>query len=209
MDMYCYVCKKQSTKMMYVGERPTSIVLYYCEHCYHLQLDNATFCNICEDTDLEMISYVSNPDAIMHVVKRRLEHEPYVKIKCNNTGVILNKKYRLFGDGQVSYFTTNSMKILCENEQLCLNKVDCDEYYNKTFEITLRCTEDTNAIESLVRDLEYDLYSNETYRLYAIEYEIYRNTIHNYILYNRYLTGSDYSHAEKVLMEYYGIISRV
>jgi hypothetical protein len=194
---------------MYIGERPASITLYYCQDCFHLQLDNAAPGYINEDTDLDMISYVSNPEAFMQVVKVRLEQEPRVEIKCVNTGVILNKQYRHFGEGQVSYFTTNSMKVLCENEQLCLNRVTCDDYYNKTFEITLRSTEDTNVVESLVKDLEFDLYSSETYRLYAIEYEIYRNTIHNYILYNRYLTGSEYSQAEKIIMDYYGITSRI
>jgi len=206
MGMSCYVCNGQSTQMMYIGKRPLPITLYYCENCFHMQIDKAV--EIEDYFGVDMISYVDNPRTIMREIKARLQSEDRVQVRCINTGILLNKQYRCLGGGQLSYFSTNSMKVLCESEELCLNKVTCDDEYNKIFEITSRCTEDCNVIDSLVTDMENDLYSNQTYTRFAIEYEIYRNTIHNYILYNIYLTGCVLSSEEQELMDYYGIEER-
>jgi len=194
--------------MMYVGKRPSSITLYYCDNCFHMQLDGQSSIDI-DYTNFDMISHAKNPEVVMQEIKIQLQTQQSVQVKCSNTGVLLNKQYKHFGEGQVSYFTTNSMKVLCESEELCLNKVTCDDDYEKTFEITSRCTEDTNVIESLVEDMENEYYTRETYQNFAIEYEIYRNTIHNYILYNRYLCGNELSREEIELMDYYGITTRV
>lgn len=93
--------------------------------------------------------------------------------KCENPAKIMNlisnnfyifintKKYNTNGikDDDNNYFNSNSMKLLCEKNNLCLNLVlhNGNDYF---FEITKENTLDSNLIDELYNEIVDGIYDN-------------------------------------------------
>jgi hypothetical protein len=156
--------------------------------------------------DAKNLNIEGTPDPMLVIleVKKILQHQSKVYIRCTNTNIIENRDYDCFGNGQVSFFCTHSMKVLCERGDLCLNRVVYEDNRSKVFEVTLRYSENTNVIDSLVSELDRNLYSPDSYTRYALEYKIYKNTIQNFMLYKRYLSKEDVGE-ENEIKNFFGI----
>lgn len=196
--MKCLVCQSQTSKLLYLGNRPTATNMYYCEMCFHVQVGGYTNELTTVVVDGDSLSFTNNPKQTLKDFKKHGGDS--IVVKCLNTNIIYDSLYT-FQNGQISFFSTNSMKLLCDKCGLYLNKV-FETSEGMFYEISTTETQKTNVIDTLVNEMEKGLYSKHTYNRYMYRYMIYKNTLHNLILYEMYKNeNADYSS----LCEYFGI----
>ena len=86
-----------------------------------------------------------------------------------------------------SYFSTNSLKMLCENNGLSLVDVSADKEFVYAAETApqnaINIVIKPSVVHMLVKELDADLYSEDTYIRLQLESKLYMNTLQNILLY--------------------------
>ena len=83
---------------------------------------------------------------------------------------------------QVSFFSTNSLKLLCDKNGVCLNHVTISDNVCKFCISKNEADKNGSITKQLLYEIEKDLYSENAYIKYTSKYIILKNTIQNCLL---------------------------
>jgi hypothetical protein len=170
----CIVCKKSELKFLL---KILHYTLHYCKNCFHIQSNNPEVVNPAN------ILFTREPQQLL---KRLFLQRKQMTIQLPFNNFVTECNYDLLDLlelGQVSFFSTNSLKYLCDKNNVCLDNIitrddTCIYYITKQPSKSLNET----IIERLLHEIESELYSECTYFKYTAKYIILKNTVQNYIL---------------------------
>lgn len=131
----------------------------------------------------DVFAQVDNPLELLQLCKRLCHSNTVIYIQTPHAMMIANNEFA-FDHEHVSYFCTNSMKILCDKAGLYLNRIQHIDVPGTSylFEMSLMRTHDSNVTDALYEEIEKGLYSDETYEKYKMLCLIYKNKYHSTIL---------------------------
>lgn len=158
------------------------IIDYFNEKTVSLLNDKyQTFDIIIAHNVFEHIDY---PKEFLLLMRSLSSTSSFIYIQCAEAKIIQNAKFDTLNHDRHSVFNTNSMKLLCESQDLVLNKISLEAINGTSyvFEILFNTTFDNNVAETLYNELEAGLYSNETYTEYALKCQLYMNHFVNTLL---------------------------
>jgi hypothetical protein len=167
----CIVCNKSDLKFLL---KISQYTLHYCQNCFHIQSNNPEVINPAN------ILFTRDPKQFL----QSLDTQMTIQVPFNNFVTECNYDLLdLLKLGQVSFFSTNSLKYLCDKNNVCLDNIitqdnTCIYYITKQTSKSLNET----IIERLLYEIESELYSERTYYNYTAKYIILKNTLQNYIL---------------------------
>jgi hypothetical protein len=128
-----------------------------------------------------VFAHVDNPLEFLRNCKKIMGPNSILYIQTSQANMILNGEFDTAYHEHLSFFNTNSMKVICERAKLHLNRVTIEEIHGKSFLFEIRLnrgnnSNDSNITERLVEDIEKDLYCDSTYISYNIRCELYKHT---------------------------------
>lgn len=85
----------------------------------------------------------------------------------------------------ISFFNTSSFRFLLDKNKFYLHNITKNIYYY-TFTFSITDIENSNITDTLVQEIEEDIYDNKIYETYKIKSKIYKNTMDNLMLYNQW-----------------------
>ena len=149
---------------------------------------------------LECIEY---PHAFLKMCKNMMDTNSILIIETKGKDMVVNKNYNHLSHMILSYFSVNSMKILCQRNDLVLNFItETEQTY--LFEIRKENTTDTNMIKFMLNDLERNVYSTELYYTFYISVIMHKNNFHNklleYNLQQKYIVGYCHNFRANILL---------
>lgn len=129
---------------------------------------------------------VGNPQQLLQQCKRLCALDGLIYIQGSQANMIFNGEFYNAHHEHLSFFNTNSMKLLCAQNDLVLNKIEygitkpyCTSYI---FEISNSHTMDSNLGEILYDEMVKGLYSTELYEQYKSKCILYKNHFHTIVL---------------------------
>jgi hypothetical protein len=147
---------------------------------------------ICFDFD-----YIINLHETLTLLKILLNHDGLIFLQCQSN--ITSSPVGFFNgvnSRRSSYFSLNSMKKLCSDNELYLNngfEVD-DQYY--VYEVTNRVF-NRNIDDLLYKDIELGIYGDQYYKHFELRLKMFKNTLQNKLyeikLSNKTLVGYGYN----------------
>jgi nucleoside-diphosphate-sugar epimerase/SAM-dependent methyltransferase len=131
-----------------------------------------------------VFAHIDYPSKFLGLCKDLTDSHSLVYIQTSQANMIRNSEFDTAYHEHLSFFNTNSMKLLCDNNDLCLNRVDLVPIHGTSyvFEILHQKTADSNVVDFLYAELENGLYDTETYKGYNWKCLMYKNAFHNMIL---------------------------
>jgi hypothetical protein len=186
-----------NTELLEITPYKQYLVVYYnSDFDYTPNRNNITYLNLCDFKleDLEnytqydtifcsdILTKHDNPSYILNIIKQLSYNTTEIYIESPNSDIIKNTKFDTITKSQISYFSTYSMRTLCNNNNLHIHHVS---YYghNAIYKIGFADSLFSNITDVILNELDHDLYTIETYTKYTIKYIITRNTIRNLLLY--------------------------
>jgi hypothetical protein len=178
------------------------LILYYnIDHEYESRLDNLTYYNLYDD-DLNklydgesddykkydtifcsnLLTIYDDPLYILNIIKHVSHNNTETYIESPNSDIIKNTKFDNIKPSQVSYFSTYSMRNLCNKANLYIHNVS-NIGDNAIYKIGIMDNIYSNVTDVIINELDHELYNIETYMKFTIKYLIIRNTIRNLLLY--------------------------
>lgn len=175
MNPNCIICNSQCAFLIKTGKEKGGL-LHYCKNCFHIQTN-------CESSaDNNDICFTRDPNTFIQ--KFKASNLPQLIIKQPIDSFVTEFEYNLshiLRKGQVSFFCTNSLKLLCDKNGVFLKRVNIDDN-NCSYLIDKKYNSANSIIEQLLHEIEKKLYSESTYFTYTAKYIIFKNAIQNYIL---------------------------
>jgi hypothetical protein len=194
----CIICNSQCAFLLKLGK---GYVLHYCKNCFHIQSNTAqnsaqssaqsigtgtgTGNGIESTIDNNDISFTREPHKFIQKFKSSTCRQLLIKLPVKS--FVTEFDYNFIKLEQVSFFCTNSLKLLCDKNGVYLNKVNIDGD-NFIYLIEKEYKHANSIIEQLLQELENELYSENTYFKYTSKYIILKNIIQNYILLQKLIT---------------------
>ena len=151
-------------------------------YCQHFTLDTVEkLTEIYGTFDIiiahDILAKIDQPNNFLSLCKRLLSWNGMLFVQT----VQLQPRFKSICHGNVSFFKANSMKYLCERNDLHLSNVSSvnNEY---TFEIVGSVPKTTNVYDVIYEEMCQGLYSEELSKIYKYDSLIYKNNFHNKIL---------------------------
>lgn len=141
-----------------------------------------------------VVAHVQNPSEFLRLCKQLIKEENgsdgICLIQTSQKDMVSKAEFDTVYHEHLSFFNTNSMKYICNRNDLSLNNVDNADiqggsYIFEVVKYTPTTNEDfqkSNTIEVLYEEMCNGLYSDELYEQYKIKCLMYRNKFHNTIL---------------------------
>lgn len=147
---------------------------------------------ICFDFD-----YIVNLHETLSLLKNLLNHDGLILLQCQSN--ITSSPLDFFNgvnSKRISYFSINSMKKLCSDNELYLNNgFDIDNHFY-LYEVTNRSF-NSNINELLHKDIELGIYGEEYYKHFELQLKKFKNTLQNKLydikISNKTLVGYGYN----------------
>jgi nucleoside-diphosphate-sugar epimerase/2-polyprenyl-3-methyl-5-hydroxy-6-metoxy-1,4-benzoquinol methylase len=124
-----------------------------------------------------VLAHIDYPRDFLHYVSQLMGNETELYIQTSQKNMILENQFDTVYHEHQSFFNTNSMKMLCETNNLYLNNIEEHSIHGVSYIFKI-CK--TAALQSNVEEiLEYErskgLYSLDTYKTYKINCLLYKN----------------------------------
>ena len=139
-----------------------------------------------------VFGHVDNVNEFLNCTKQLLSDTGILFIQTSQKDLIINDEFDSCYAEHLSFFNTNSMKLLCQKNGLILNNVMEDPIHGKSyiFEITKTLSKNSNVVNTLINEIESGLYDKSTYVNYKLKCLKYKNDLHNKLI-NYKLLGKD------------------
>lgn len=131
-----------------------------------------------------VFGHVHNVNEFLTCAKQLLSETGILLIQTSQKNMILENKTDTGYHEHLSFFNTNSMKLLVEKNGLFLNNVQEDPIHGISyiFEITKKLSKNSNVVETLFNEMEAGLYDKSTYINYPLKCLKYKNQFHNKLI---------------------------
>ena len=128
--------------------------------------------------------HTNNLNEFLTCAKQLLSETGTLLIQTSQKDMILENDFDSCYAEHLSFFNTNSMKILCEKNNLFLNNVEEDAIHGTSyiFEITKTLSKKSNVVLTLFNEMESGLYDKSTYINYKLKCLKYKNDLHNKLI---------------------------
>lgn len=131
-----------------------------------------------------VFAHLDNVNEFLTCTKKLLSEKGILLIQTSQKNLILENDFDSAYHEHLSFFNTNSMKLLCEKNELFLNNVNKDPIHGTSyiFEITKKLYKNSNVAEILSKEIESGLYEKSTYLNYSLKCLKYKNNLHNKLI---------------------------
>jgi hypothetical protein len=133
---------------------------------------------------LYVINFIHSPKELFQqlLLYSHVDTQIYLYIKYYDS--VRTRVYGFLNDGVVSDFTSNSVKTLCQEVDLCVSRVHLQDTFQNycIYQVQLHDTSNSNLSSCMVDELETDLYLEHAYQTFAYELKIFKNTLENILL---------------------------
>jgi nucleoside-diphosphate-sugar epimerase/2-polyprenyl-3-methyl-5-hydroxy-6-metoxy-1,4-benzoquinol methylase len=131
-----------------------------------------------------VFAHINYPKDFLKFVKQIMDDKSILYIQTSQKNMILENQFDTVYHEHLSFFNTNSMYLLCQQNTLALNNVYESNIHGTSyiFEITKYIDIDSNTHSILQREKENGLYSKKTYDNYRLNCLKYRNDFTNKII---------------------------
>lgn len=131
-----------------------------------------------------VFAHLDNVNEFLYCVKELLSEKGILLIQTSQKNLIINDEFDSCYHEHLSFFNTNSMKILCEKNNLILNNVTQEDIHGTSyiFEITKNVYKMSNVVEILLKEIESEVYDKLTYTNYPLKCLKYKNELHNKLI---------------------------
>lgn len=190
MEPNCIICNSQCAFLLKIGK---GYILHYCKNCFHIQSNTAQSIGTAQksaqsirtgtESSTENNDIFSTKEPHQFIQKFKASDKKQLIIELPTKSFVTECDYEFTKLGQVSFFCTNSLKLLCDKNGVYLNKVTISDNGNIcSYFIEKECNFSNSIIEKLLHEIEKELYNERTYFKYTSKCIILKNTIQNYIL---------------------------
>ena len=162
-----------------------------------------------------VFAHIDNPNEFLNFCKQLTLKDSLILIQTSQKNMIINGEFDTAYHEHLSFFNTNSMKYLCQTNNMILNRVDETPIHGTSylFEVTSTQTIDNNVSEILYNEMINGLYSEETYKSYVYSCSKYKSDFHSklldYKIRNKKIIGFGSTAKSNVLLNYAKIGSDV
>jgi nucleoside-diphosphate-sugar epimerase/2-polyprenyl-3-methyl-5-hydroxy-6-metoxy-1,4-benzoquinol methylase len=131
-----------------------------------------------------VFAHIDYPGDFLKYTKQLMHDNSSLYIQTSQKNMILENQFDTAYHEHLSFFNSNSMNILCNQNELILCNVHEHEIHGRSyiFEITKLPYEHTNLEEVIKQECLGGLYSNETYQSYNLRCLQYKNNFSNKVL---------------------------
>lgn len=131
-----------------------------------------------------VFAHLDNVNEFLYCTNELLSEKGILIIQTSQKNLIINDEFDSCYHEHLSFFNTNSMKILCEKNGLILNNVKEDSIHGTSyiFEITKKLSKNSNVIEILMQEIQSGIYDKLTYKNYPLKCLKYKNELHNKLI---------------------------
>jgi nucleoside-diphosphate-sugar epimerase/SAM-dependent methyltransferase len=131
-----------------------------------------------------VFGHVHNVNEFLTCAKQLLSENGILFIQTSQKNMILEHDFDTCYAEHLSFFNTNSMKLLCQRNGLILNNVNDDPIHGTSyiFEITKKMSKNSNVIDTLFNEMESGLYDKSTYVNYKLKCLKYKYELHNKLI---------------------------
>lgn len=132
-----------------------------------------------------VFAHINYPNEFLKMCSELLSIDGKLYIQTSQANMILNNEFDTAYHEHISFFNTNSMKILCYNQNLVLYNTSKVDIHGTSylFEIHKQNNyEYGNTITTLYEEIDKELYNINTYIEYPLKCNIYKNNFSNILL---------------------------
>lgn len=126
-----------------------------------------------------LLCKLENPSFILQKIKKHSDHNTII--------LALSPRFKLnlfnINSDYSSFFNASSFQYLLEKHNFFIGDVKRD-VYNYAFKFSISGNQNTNVMDIKLNELYDDIYTSDTYEMYKIKSNIYKNTMDNLMLYN-------------------------
>jgi len=131
-----------------------------------------------------VFAHIDYPKDFLIFAKQIMDDNTMLYIQTSQKNMILENQFDTVYHEHLSFFSANSMNLLCQQSELILNNVFESNIHGTSyiFEITKNVDAYSNTNDILRREKDVGLYSKETYDNYRLKCLKYRNDFTNKII---------------------------
>lgn len=137
-----------------------------------------------------VFAHVDNPGEFLRLCKQLMNDNTVCFIQTSQKNMIKNGEFDTAYHEHLSFFSTNSMKLLCESNDLFLNKVSNNVIHGTSYIFEILKTHmksrdiqgDYNVIDVIYKEMCENIYDVDFYKKYTMNCLMYRNDFHNKLL---------------------------
>lgn len=131
-----------------------------------------------------VFAHINYPNDFLSMCKKIMHANSLLYIQTSQAKMIQNHEFDTAYHEHLSFFSTNSMKYLCDKNELFLNRVDLKNIHGTSyvFEITTKTTNDSNVVNVLLDEMDESLYAYDTYNKYPLACKMYSMDFHKSLL---------------------------
>lgn len=131
-----------------------------------------------------VFAHIDYPKDFLHYASQLMNNTSTMYIQTSQKNMILENQFDTVYHEHLSFFNANSMKILCDTNNLILTNVHEHQIHGTSyiFEICKEPTNITNTQDILFEEYNQGLYDMDTYYKYRLSCLKYRNDFNNKIL---------------------------
>jgi 2-polyprenyl-3-methyl-5-hydroxy-6-metoxy-1,4-benzoquinol methylase len=131
-----------------------------------------------------VFAHIDYPKEFLNFAKQLMDDNSILYIQTSQKNMILENQFDTVYHEHLSFFNSNSMNILCQQNNLVLNNVNESYIHGISyiFEITKYIDTHSNTNDVLQYEKDIGLYSKETYNNYRLKCLKYRNDFTNKII---------------------------
>jgi len=131
-----------------------------------------------------VFAHIDYPNEFLNYAKQLMKDTSMLYIQTSQKNMILKNQFDTAYHEHLSFFNTNSMNMLCQNNNMILSNVYEHNIHGTSyiFEIILPETQSTNVYEVLAEETNQGLYSDITYKTYQLKCLQYKNKFNNKVI---------------------------
>ena len=131
-----------------------------------------------------VFAHIDYPSDFLKYAKQLMNDNTTLYIQTSQKNMILNNQFDTAYHEHLSFFNTNSMNILCQNNELVLSNVHEHPIHGTSyiFEIGKLQSGNTNVQDVVDQELQNGLYSHELYKDYRLKCLQYKNDFSNKVI---------------------------
>jgi nucleoside-diphosphate-sugar epimerase/2-polyprenyl-3-methyl-5-hydroxy-6-metoxy-1,4-benzoquinol methylase len=130
-----------------------------------------------------VFAHINYPGDFLKYTKQLMNDNSSLYIQTSQKNMILQKQFDTVYHEHLSFFNTNSMNLLCQQNKLFLSNVYENEIHGTSyiFEINKTQSSYSNIEEIVQKEFDEGLYSEQTYKYYNLMCLQYKNNFSNKI----------------------------
>jgi 2-polyprenyl-3-methyl-5-hydroxy-6-metoxy-1,4-benzoquinol methylase len=131
-----------------------------------------------------VFAHIDYPNDFLNYTNQLMHSNSSLYIQTSQKNMILQNQFDTAYHEHLSFFNSNSMNILCQNNNLTLNNIHEHEIHGTSyiFEITKSQSDCSNVAEILQKEFDEGLYANPTYQFYNLKCLQYKNNFSNKVI---------------------------